>query len=390
MTTLETRKPDAPPIPQLTVIVPTFNEAGNVAELSRRLVDAIGPDLPFEVVFVDDSTDDTPQVIEAVARQHGAPLTVLHRDDPVGGLGGAVVEGLRVARAEWVVVIDGDLQHPPEFVPRLVEEGRRAGADLVVATRYAGGGSGGGLANAYRRLVSRSSTVFTRLVFPRSLRPVSDPMSGFFAVRRSCLDVDELRPIGFKIMLELIVRSRPQRIVEVPYEFCERFAGESKSSLRQGVHFLRHLAALRLGDSPLARTVAFGTVGLSGFLPNLAVLWLLTAVGGLHYAVAAVLSTQVAIVWNFVLLDVFVFTGRHRWGVRGRFGSFVLLNNVDLLLRIPLLALLVERFSIGVLTGTVITLVVAFGFRFLLTERLVYLTRRPSAVDLLDLTVEAR
>jgi dolichol-phosphate mannosyltransferase len=390
MTMLETSEVEAPPIPQITVIVPTYNEAGNVAELASRLAAAIRPDVPFEVVFVDDSTDDTPQVIEAVAREHGLPLSVLHREEPVGGLGGAVVEGLRMARADWVVVIDGDLQHPPELVPSLVVEGRRAAADLVVATRYADGGSGDGLANGYRKLVSRSSTIFTRLVFPRSLKPVSDPMSGFFAVRRSCLDVDELRPIGFKIMLELIVRSRPGRIVEVPYEFRERFAGESKSSLRQGVHFLRHLAALRLGDSALVRTIAFGTVGLSGFIPNLLVLWLLTSIGGLHYAVAAVLSTQVAIVWNFILLDLFVFTGKHRWGVRGRFGSFLLLNNVDLLLRIPLLALLVERFGFGILTGTVVTLVAAFGFRFLVTERLVYLARRPKIVAMLDLTAEAR
>lgn len=378
----------APPVPDFTVIVPTRNEAGNVAELTRRLAAAIGPDVPFEVLFVDDSTDDTPEVIETVAREQGAPLSVLHRDDPVGGLGGAVVDGFRAARSDWIVVIDADLQHPPEFVPRLVAEGQRAGADLVVATRYADGGSGGGLANAYRKLVSRSSTVVTRMVFPRSLKPVSDPMSGFFAVRRSCLDVEQLRPIGFKILLELIVRNSPRRIVEVPYEFRERFAGESKSSLRQGVHFLRHLAALRLGDSPLARPLAFGTVGLSGFLPNLLVLWLLTSGDGLHYAAASVVSTQVAIVWNFVLLDLFVFTGKHRWGVRGRFGSFLLLNNADLLLRIPLLTVLVERFGFGVLTGTVVSLVAAFGFRFLVTQRLVYLAHRPMTVDVSDLVAE--
>lgn len=380
--------PLAPPIPQLTVIVPTYNEADNVAELSRRITAAIEPGIPFEVVFVDDSTDETPQVIEAVAREQGAPLTVLHRENPVGGLSTAVVEGLRVARGDWIVVIDGDLQHPPEVVPRLVEEGRRSEADLVVATRYAAGGSGGGLANLYRKLVSRWSTALTRLVFPRSLKPVSDPMSGFFAVRRSCLDIDALRPVGFKIMLELIVRNRPRRIVEVPYEFRARFAGESKSSLRQGIHFLRHLAALRLGDSALARTIAFGTVGLSGFVPNLLVLWLLTTFTSMHYAIASVLSTQVAIVWNFILLDLFVFTGNHRWGPHGRFGSFLALNNVDLLLRIPLLALLVEAFGFGILTGTVVTLIAAFGFRFLLTERFVYRARRPGAAPLFDLTAE--
>jgi dolichol-phosphate mannosyltransferase len=314
MTALETqaRKSLAPPAPQLTVIVPTYNEAGNIAELSRRITASMEPGVPFEVIFVDDSTDDTPQVIEAVAREQGAPLTVLHREVPSGGLSGAVVEGLRLARANWVVVMDGDLQHPPELVPRLVEEGRCADADMVVATRYADGGTGAGLANAYRKLVSRSSTVVTRLMFPRALAAVSDPMSGFFAVRRSAVAVDELRPTGFKIMLEMIVRSSPRRIVEVPFEFRERLAGESKSSVRQGVHFLRHLAALRLGDSALARTLAFGTVGLSGFIPNLLVLWTLTAALGMHYAIASVLSTQVAIIWNFVLLDLFVFTDSRR------------------------------------------------------------------------------
>lgn len=390
MTALEVQDPEpiAPPAPQLSVVVPTYNEADNIAELSRRITAAIDPQIPFEVLFVDDSTDHTPQSIEAVAREQGTPLSVLHRDVPSGGLSGAVVAGLRAARADWVVVMDADLQHPPEVVPQLVDEGRRTEADLVVATRYADGGAEAGLANAYRRTVSRSFTVVTRLVFPRSLKPVSDPMSGFFAVRRSVLDLEQLRPQGFKIMLELIVRNRPRRIVEVPYEFRERFAGESKSSLRQGLYFLRHLVALRLGSSSLARTLAFGAVGLTGFVPNLLVLWLLTTSAGMHYALASVLSTQVAIVWNFVLLDVFVFTGAHRWGRRGRFGSFLVVNNIDLLLRVPLLALLVERFGFGVLAGTVVTLLVAFGFRFLVTDRLVYLSRQVATVNASQLGAE--
>jgi dolichol-phosphate mannosyltransferase len=136
--------------------------------------------------------------------------------------------------------------------------------------------------------------------------------------------------------------------------------------------------------------LAFGTVGLSGFVPNLLVLWLLTSAAGMHYAIASVLSTQVAIVWNFLLLDLFVFTGKHRWGLHGRFGSFLVVNNLDLLLRVPLLTLLVERFGFGILTGTAVALVAAFGFRFLVTDRLVYLARRPLAAPRLDLTAEER
>lgn len=362
--------------PALSVVVPTYNEANNVAELVAQLVAAIPAGLQFEVFFVDDSTDATPQVISEVARNYDVPISVLHRDVAVGGLGGAVVDGLRVARAEWVVVMDADLQHPPKLVPELLDCGLRAGADLVVATRYADGGSSGGLSNSYRHLVSRMSTGLTKLMFPRLLRTVTDPMSGFFAIRRTALKLDQMRPQSFKIMLELIVRGDLKKIVEVPFEFGERFGGESKPSLREGARFLHHLGALRLGDSKVNRTVAFGSVGLTGFIPNLTVLWLCTQVFDIHYTIGTLVSTQVAILWNFLLIDLFVFPGRRRWNWRGRLGSFVLLNNVDLLLRIPLLIVLVEYATMEVITGTVVTLCVAFVFRFIVTDRVIYVTRQ--------------
>jgi dolichol-phosphate mannosyltransferase len=369
----------SPPAPAVTVLIPTFNESGNVAELVRQLVAAVPAGVSYEILFVDDSTDDTPDVVRRVAAECPVPVDVLHRDTPTDGLGGAVLAGLRAARSDWVVVMDGDLQHPPEVVPQRVAAGADAGADLVVATRYADGDTRGGLANRYRQLVSRSSTVVTRLLFPRRLAAVSDPMSGFFAVRPDAIDIDGLRPLGFKIMLELIMRNRMERIVEVPFEFRARHAGESKSSLREGVRFVRHLAGLRIGNSSLSRTLAFGAIGLSGFVPNLGVLWLLTSVLGLHYVPAAVLSTQVAIFWNFALLDLLVFTEARRWRLRRRLLSFVLLNNIDLVLRIPLLTLLVEQVGLGVLPGTAVTLLAAFALRFLVTDRMIYLRKRVPA-----------
>ncbi|MGD9525526.1 glycosyltransferase [Pseudonocardia sp.] len=360
----------------VTVLVPTFNEAANVGELVARLREVLPGDGTHEVLFVDDSTDDTPQRIRDAAAGPGAPVRLLHRDEGTGGLGGAVVEGLRAASGEWVVVMDGDLQHPPTVVPGLVAAGTEAGADLVVATRYAGGGDSCGLANRYRRLVSQSSTTLTRALFPRRLAAVSDPMSGFFAVRRRALRLDDLRPLGFKIMLELVVRNGIDRIVEVPFTFGERFAGESKSSLREGARFVRHLCALRFGGSASVRILGFGLVGLSGFIPNLAVLWLLNTGYGMHYLPAAVISTQVAILWNFVLLELLVFTHHRRWRVGGRLLSFLALNNVDLIARLPLLALLVERGGMAVVPATAATLLVAFVLRFLITDRLIYLRSR--------------
>lgn len=363
--------------PKLTVVVPTFNEAENVAELTGCLAAAIPDDLPFEIIFVDDSNDETPAIISELVSTSLISIAIVHRNTPVGGLGGAVVEGLRMARAEWAVVMDADLQHPPDSVPALLRAGRESEADLVVASRYAEDGGSGGLANGYREFVSRGSTVLARAMFPRTLRLVSDPMSGFFAIRLAAFDLDRLRPQGFKILLELIVRIRPKNTVEVPYRFRERFRGKSKCSLREGVRFLRQLAALRLGDSGAVRTLAFGCVGLTGIIPNLSLLWILTS-AGIHYAVATVFATQVAIVWNFLLLDVLVFSGNGRWGCRGRFGSFMLVNNVDLLVRLPLLTLLVERGGMGLLTATLITIFVSFLFRFLITDRIIYRRRSRS------------
>ncbi|GGQ21086.1 MULTISPECIES: glycosyltransferase [Streptomyces] len=359
----------------VTLIVPTFNEAGNIVELLRRLGRALPGDLPCAVLFVDDSTDDTPAVIEKAAADHAFPVSVLHREAPEGGLGGAVVAGIARADTDWIVVMDADLQHPPHLVPELVGEGERTGADLVVASRYTSGGSRAGLAGSYRVAVSRGATWLTKGLFPRALRGISDPMSGFFAMRRSAVTAQALQPLGYKILLELAVRCRPAAVAEVPFVFQERFAGESKSTAREGMRFLAHLASLR-SAAPVARMIGFGLIGLTGFVPNLAALWLLTG-AGMHYLPAEIVANQAGVLWNFVLIEVLLFRERRRhrhWA--DRVGRFALLANADLLLRIPLIAVFVGRLGLGVLPATALALVTTFVLRFAATEALVYLPRR--------------
>lgn len=353
-----------------TIVVPTFNERDNVAELLARLAAALPAD-ETEIVFVDDSTDDTGDVIRAV----DCPIrvTVHHRERPVGGLGGAVVEGMRRAAGDWIVVMDADLQHPPSIVPALVAAGVRDGADLVVGSRYAGGGTRDGLDGGYRRLVSGGSTLVTKLMFRNSLLRVSDPMSGLFAVRRSSLEVNELRPLGFKILLELVVRNRPGRIVEVPYAFQARHAGESKSSLAEGVRFLKHLALLRFGAQRF-RMLVFALIGASGLVPNQAALWALHDLAGVHYLPAAVAANVLAVGWNFALTDALLYRNRRRHrSLPGRFGRFFLLGNADLLLRVPLLALLVDGLHLEVLIANLVTLLASFLVRFFVSDKVIYL-----------------
>ncbi|TQM09843.1 glycosyltransferase [Pseudonocardia kunmingensis] len=237
---------DAPPVEsRLSVIVPTFNEAGNIAELLRQVADVLPPDLPIEVVFVDDSTDDTAEVIAAAADDCPFRVVLMKRPRPIGGLGGAVVEGLRVARAPWAVVMDADLQHPPSLIPTLLGVAETSEVDLVVATRYGEGGSRTGLGSAYRRIVSSASTALSIAALGEPAAQLSDPMSGYFAVRKAALRLDGARPIGYKVLLELVLRSRLTRVAHVPFTFRARHAGRSKSTPREGVRFLRHLLALR-------------------------------------------------------------------------------------------------------------------------------------------------
>lgn len=259
-------------VPALTVVIPTFNEAGNIRELLRQLTESLSDDgagnglgggtagYGVEVIFVDDSTDETPAIIRQAALTCPFPMTVIHREDREGGLGGAVVEGLRAAAGEWVVVMDADLQHPPSLAGELVATGVRSGADVVVATRYSRGGRSDGLDGRYRMLVSRMSTRVTKALFPRRLRGISDPMSGFFAIRRAAVRPETLRPHGYKILLELVVRSRLRRRAEVPYVFGPRFAGDSKSSVGEGLKFLRHLATLRVSTPWLPRVALLAVV----------------------------------------------------------------------------------------------------------------------------------
>ncbi|MFE2432403.1 glycosyltransferase [Streptomyces sp. NPDC059373] len=374
--------------PRLTVLIPTRDERDSVPLLLGRL----GPELAgldAELLFVDDSDDGTPVALAALADDCPVPVRLLHRPPGArgGGLGGAVVAGARQARGGWVLVMDADLQHPPESAALLARTAMRGGADIVVGTRYAGTGSKAGLSGASRLLTSTASTRLVKAAFPRRLATVSDPLSGLFAFRTGAVDLDRLNPLGFKVLLELLVRHPTARVAEVAYTFAPRAAGDSKASLREGVAFLRHVGRLRrdrlvgqLREGPvsrrerlrqLGRMAAFGLVGLSGVAVNTAALWLLFDRIGMHHLVAAALATQVSTTWNFLLVDGLVYRGRASGTRTGRAVRFYGLNNLLLLARLPALQVLVLT-GMGVLSANAVSLVMLFLLRFLVSDRVIY------------------
>lgn len=368
----------------LAVIVPTRNESGNVAPLVQRLSEVLeGHDA--EVLFVDDSDDDTPDQVRLVAQNSRLPVGLHHRRRGArdGGLGGAVIDGLQRVDKPWAVVMDGDLQHPPELVPALLERASSANADLVVASRHAQGGSSSGLANLTRIVVSRLCIALAKVLFPRPLHDVSDPMSGFFVVRSQAVDPRILKPQGFKILLEIAARTPGLRCAEVPFTFGERLSGESKACMREGWRFLRQLTDLWVSrivktllsrsrpPGAVSRALVFGVVGLTGLAVNTALMWLL-ADGrlGLNYLVAAIIATQGSSTWNFALTDSLVYRGPKRYTPARRWLAVLGLNNAVLVARIPLLAALVTGLGMHYLAANLITLSLGFLVRFSGQERL--------------------
>jgi dolichol-phosphate mannosyltransferase len=375
---------DRPPIPNglhpaggepvdTTIVIPTYNEGGNVPLLVSRLAVAWSG-RAVQILFVDDSTDDTPRVIQEIARNAPIPVRMIHRtgEERVGGLAGAVTTGIRSSRSTYVLVMDGDLQHPPEMAPLLRDAAD--GVDLAVATRYMGDGDADGLASAYRRLVSSCSTTLAKACFPRRVGKVcTDPMTGFFCFRRDSVHLDRLRPRGFKILLEILARN-DLRVEEVPFAFGARHSGETKADWRNGVHFAYQMLSLRMG-----RMSRFATVGLLGTFVNLGLMAILIQIHGIHYLVASALAAEASILFNFVMQERFVFRdmtdGVHTW--RKRFAAALLYNNAEAVLRLPFIALFVQVAGADAVLVQGVMLALAFVGRFVFMSRVVYRPARP-------------
>ena len=290
----------------LTLVIPTRNEAGNVPRLVRELGEALrGVD--YRVVFVDDSTDETPAVIRTLSEEDGR-ISLIHRAsaEQDGGLSTAVAAGMDAVanESEYTCVMDADLQHPPEKVRELLEKARSTGADAVVASRYVRGGSYAGLPGPVRKAISVGSKYLARIVF-KEARKTSDPMTGFFLVRNEAISGIQFRPMGFKILLEILVCVPELKVAEVPLNFRARNAGVSKASLRQGLEYLAHIISLFWYVPSAGRFWKFALVGVSGVLVNLLTLITLVEYFDAGPTVAWIVAVGLSILSNFLLNNAF-------------------------------------------------------------------------------------
>jgi dolichol-phosphate mannosyltransferase len=332
----------SPPL-RLSVVVPTYREAKNIAELLQRLAQLLDAELrgDYEIIVVDDdSPDGTWQLAQALTADYPA-LRVMRREGE-RGLSTAVVRGWQAAQGEILGVIDADLQHPPEALLDLYQLMRK-GSDIAVATRHV---EGGGVSDwsLFRRFISRGAQLLGLIVLPGIVGRVSDPMSGFFMVQRAAVAGVELQPLGYKILIEVLGRGRCRWIGEVPYVFCERDQGESKVTTRVYWDYLRHLLRLRFASLPFTRFARFALVGCSGVIVDMGLLFLLSDPSMLGWGLtrSKLLASEMAIVNNFVWNDLWTFgdiSARQRSGKDRlrRFAKFQLICFAGLLLNTLLL-----------------------------------------------------
>jgi len=233
--------------PAVSIVVPTYREAENLPTLIERVFAAVGEaGFEAEMIIVDDNSDDGTEAVVANWRERVPVRLVVRRE--ARGLSGAVLRGFEEARYDTLLVMDADLQHPPNAVPRLVQRLHEGDCDFVIGSRYTTGGEIVGEWSWFRRLNSWVATVVAR-----PLVSLTDPMSGFFALhRRTWQQAATLDPIGYKIALELYIKGGCTRPAEVPITFGTRQAGESKLSFREQLLYLRHLARLYRFRYPVA------------------------------------------------------------------------------------------------------------------------------------------
>jgi len=340
-----------------SLIVPTYNESKNLAQLVEvlsRLLDNYfnekfdeKGELTYELIIVDDDSLDLTWQVGLDLMPNYPKLRVMRRQGEKG-LSTAVIRGWQASQGEILGVIDGDLQHPPETLTQMLDQMLAPHADLpdidlVVASRHV---EGGGVSDwgFIRRVLSRGAQMLGLLILPNVIGRVSDPMSGYFMVRRNAIANCAMNPLGYKILIEVLGRGQIGKVAEVGYVFQERQEGESKVTWRQYVDYILHLLRLRSRGRitkirqklqvPLKRFLSFGLVGLSGVFVDMVILYLLSDVSTLAWGLtrSKMISSEVAVINNFLWNDLWTFRdiSSQQVGWRKRIRRFLKFNFICL------------------------------------------------------------
>ena len=352
---------------RFSLIIPSYNEGANIQKIVQILSEILDTAIPdkYELIVVDDDSPDLTWKLAQELTPQYPQLRVMRRQEEKG-LSTAVIRGWQVARGDILGVIDADLQHPPEILLKIWSEMEK-GADLGIASRHV---EGGGVSewSIVRRFLSRGAQMLGLLILPEVISRLSDPMSGYFMVRRSAIVGKYLSPVGYKILIEVTARGAIRWIAEVGYVFRERKAGESKVTWKQYIEYIQHLLRLRFDLWPVKRFFRFGIVGFSGVFVDMIMLYLLSDPSTLGWGLtrSKILASEVAIINNFLWNDAWTFADfasqQKGWGKRfKRFLKFNVVCLAGLILNVLLLNFLFNLVFENVPYGRYLANFIAIG-----------------------------
>jgi dolichol-phosphate mannosyltransferase len=369
---------------QVSIIIPTYNESKNIIKILHHIGEILPKNISTQTIVVDDnSPDGTGKIVEDylknVKKIADNTIEIIHRKTK-DGLGSAILKGIQQAKGDTIVVMDCDFSHPPQIIPKLIESIKKYQYDIVVASRYIKGGKIQGW-SVKRKIMSK----FATLIAKKGLGiDTKDPMSGFFAFKRSIIKGLNIDAIGFKILLEILVKTKGVNIKEIPYTFQNRELGSSKLNVKTILDYYKSVWKLYRYGKPLvkqekrssvkflSKAARFYTVGASGFIVNYIISMLFVGmISDMWYLHATVIGIIASITTNFILNKIWTFEDRD-FGIKktiSQYGKFVIFSSLGALVQLGMVYFLVDNVEMSYPLALILAVIIAAFGNFVLNKK---------------------
>ena len=369
---------------EVSIIIPTYNESENIIQVLKSIGENISKDIATEAIVVDDnSPDGTGKIVEDyindAQKKTGYTIDVIHRKTK-SGLSSAILDGIQHSSGETVVVMDSDFSHPPKIIPQLIEEIKTSKYDIVIASRYTEGGEANGWSTK-RKLISKTAKGIAKAGLGVN---ESDPMSGFFAFNRNILEGIKFDAIGYKMLLEILVKTKSAKVKEIPYTFTDRTRGSSKLDSSTMFDYVKSVWKLyRYGHTTkvsdtrtsarfISKAGRFYTVGASGLLVNYLVSLLFAdTIINFWYIHATVIGIAISMSSNFILNKIWTFEDRNFEAKKtlAQYGKFVGFSSLGALIQLGMVYVLVDNYQIMYPIALILAVIIAATSNFILNKK---------------------
>jgi len=369
---------------EVSIIIPTYNESENIIQVLKSIGEHISKDIATEAIVIDDnSPDGTGRIVEDyindAENKTGYTIGVIHRKTK-SGLSSAILDGIQHSSGETIVVMDSDFSHPPKIIPQLIEEIKTSKYDIVIASRYTEGGEVSGWSTK-RKLISKTAKGIAKVGLGVN---ESDPMSGFFAFNRNVLEGIKFDAIGYKMLLEILVKTRGAKVKEIPYTFTDRTRGSSKLDSSTMFDYVKSVWKLyRYGHTAkvsdtrtsarfISKAGRFYTVGASGLLVNYLVSLLFAdAIINFWYIHATVIGIAISMSSNFILNKIWTFEDRNFEAKKtlAQYGKFVGFSSLGALIQLGMVYVLVGNYQVVYPIALILAVIIAATSNFILNKK---------------------